>query len=58
MNYRRIKRGYQLLAAIGITLSVLALLFIDTVLAHISVNVLVLLAASLCIPFFCFKDHL
>lgn len=55
MNYRQIKRGYQVLAAIVITLSVLAFLFIDNVLAHISARVLVLLAGSLCIPFFVLK---
>ena len=43
------------LAAIGITLSVLAFLFIDNVLAHISARVLVFLVGSLCIPFFVLK---
>jgi hypothetical protein len=52
MNYKLIKRGYELLAGIIIAISILTVVFIDFVLDKLSVNLLVIISASLIVPFF------
>lgn len=52
MNYKLIKRSYELLAGIIIAISILVIVFIDFVLDKLSINLLVIISASLIVPFF------
>lgn len=55
MNYKLIKRSYQTLAFIIISLCILVVVYIDTVTKNISPNLLMIISASLCFPFFALK---
>ena len=55
MNYKLIKRSYQILAVIGICLSILSIVFVDEILDTVSTNLLVIISASLCVPIFVLK---
>ena len=55
MNYKLIKRSYQILVVIGICLSILSIVFVDEILDTVSANLLVIISASLCVPIFVLK---
>ena len=55
MNYKLIKRSYQILVVIGICLSILSIVFVDEILDTVSANLIVIISASLCVPIFVLK---
>jgi hypothetical protein len=52
MNYKLIKRSYIALAILILLLSVITAVYIDSILTYVSINFLVIISASLCLPFF------
>jgi len=55
MNYKLIKRSYQILIVIGVCLSILSIVFVDEILDTVSANLIVIISASLCVPIFVLK---
>lgn len=52
MNYKLIKKSYQVIGVITLILSIFTIFFIDDILERVSVNFLIICSVGLCIPFF------
>jgi hypothetical protein len=55
MNYNLIKIGYRLLATVILILCIFTLIFFDKVNEVVSANLMLIISASLCLPFFLLK---